>query len=94
MIAPDENSRPRLGRGVRLKNDPLTGEPLLLFPEGVYPLDGIAHDVLCRCSGDVPLKSIIDSLCAEYEADRNTVRDDVCECLAQLRQQMLIVFTP
>jgi pyrroloquinoline quinone biosynthesis protein D len=94
MIALNEQSRPRLARGVRLRNDPITGEPLLLFPEGIFPLDDIAHDVLRRCSGDVPLKSIIDSLCEEYETDRDTVRADVCECLAQLRQQMLITFTP
>jgi pyrroloquinoline quinone biosynthesis protein D len=90
MIPIDEQSRPALARGVRLRNDPITGEPLLLYPEGVLPLDETTHDILTRCSGKSTLESIILALTAEYEADRDTVRLDVCECLAQLRQQMLI----
>jgi pyrroloquinoline quinone biosynthesis protein D len=90
MNSLDEQSRPRLARGVRLRNDPLTDEPLLLFPEGVLPLDDITHDILLRCSGEVTLASIIQSLAEEYETDPDTVRSDVCECLVQLRQRMLI----
>jgi pyrroloquinoline quinone biosynthesis protein D len=92
MISLDEQSRPALARGVRLRNDPLTDEPLLLFPEGVLPLDEITHDILLRCSGEVTLAAIIQSLADEYETDQDTVRVDVCECLVQLRQRMLIAF--
>ena len=93
MIALDEQSRPMLARGVRLRNDPLTEEPLLLFPEGVLPLDEITHDILCRCSGEATLAAIIQSLAEEYETDQDTIRLDVCECLVQLRQRMLIAFS-
>ena len=93
MIPIDEQSRPALARGVRLRNDPITGEPLLLYPEGVLPLDETTHDILTRCSGKSTLESIIVTLANEYEADQGTVRMDVCECLAQLRQQMLIAFS-
>jgi pyrroloquinoline quinone biosynthesis protein D len=92
MMSLDEQSRPALARGVRLRNDPLTDEPLLLFPEGVLPLDEITHDILLRCSGEVTLAAIIQSLADEYETDQDTVRSDVCECLVQLRQRMLIAF--
>jgi pyrroloquinoline quinone biosynthesis protein D len=93
MTPLDQQSLPVLARGVRLRNDPITGEPVLLFPEGVLPLDATTHDIISRCSGESTVASIILSLAGEYEADHDTVRQDVCECLAQLRQQMLIVFS-
>jgi coenzyme PQQ biosynthesis protein PqqD len=93
MISMDEQSRPTLARGVRLRDDPLTGEPLLLFPEGVLPLDTTTHDIISRCSGESSVASIILSLADEYEVDQATVRKDVCECLEQLRQRMLIAFS-
>jgi pyrroloquinoline quinone biosynthesis protein D len=90
MIPMDQQSRPTLARGVRLKDDPISGEPILLYPEGVIPLDATTHDILSRCSGESTLEKIILSLADEYDADQDTVRQDVCECLEQLRQRMLI----
>jgi len=89
----DPQSRPALARGVRLRNDPITGEPVLLFPEGVLPLDTTTHDIILRCSGQATLASIVLALAEEYETDPETVRVDVCECLAQLRQRMLIAIS-
>jgi pyrroloquinoline quinone biosynthesis protein D len=91
MMSPlDEQCRPALARGVRLRNDPITGTPILLFPEGILPLDDATHDILKRCSGQLALESIILSLAEEYEVDHETLRADVCECLTQLRQRMLV----
>lgn len=89
----DEKSRPALARGVRLWIDPISGEPILLFPEGVLPLDETTHDIISRCSGEETLEAIIISLAGEYEADLDTVRTDVRECLEQLRQRMLVAFS-
>ena len=88
----DEQSRPHLARGVRLRNDPISGEPILLFPEGVLPLDDSTHDILSRCTGKTTLESIIIALAEEYVVDAQTMRSDVCECLTQLQQQMLVAF--
>lgn len=93
MIQIDEQSRPEFARGVRLRNDPITGEPVLLFPEGVLPVDGTMHDILRRCNGDLTLASIIQELAKEYDIDPETLRQDVRECLAKLREQMLITFS-
>jgi coenzyme PQQ biosynthesis protein PqqD len=93
MISMDQQSRPVLARGVRLRNDPITGEPVLLYPEGVLPMDATTHDIITRCSGESTVESIILSLAEEYDIDYDTVRRDVCECLAQLRQQMLIAIS-
>jgi coenzyme PQQ biosynthesis protein PqqD len=93
MIAMDQQSRPALARGVRLRNDPITGEPVLLFPEGVLPLDATTHDIISRCSGESTVESIILSMADEYDIDHGTVRRDVCECLEQLRQRMLVAIS-
>jgi coenzyme PQQ biosynthesis protein PqqD len=93
MRAIDLQSFPALARGVRLRNDPITGEPVLLFPEGVLPLDAITHDIVSRCSGKLTVESIVVSLADEYEGDLDTVRNDVRECLEQLRQQMLVAIS-
>ncbi len=93
MMPLDQQCRPALARGVRLRNDPITGEPVLLVPEGVLPLDDTTHDIGSRCSGELTLESIILSLAEEYDADHATVRQDVCECLDQLRQRMLVAIS-
>jgi pyrroloquinoline quinone biosynthesis protein D len=90
MIAMDHQSRPRLARGVRLQDDRITGQPVLLFPEGVLPLDETTYDILTRCSGESTVESIIGALADEYEIDSDTLRGDVCECLEHLRQRMLV----
>jgi pyrroloquinoline quinone biosynthesis protein D len=90
MIAIDQQSRPALARGVRLRNDPITGQPVLLFPEGIMPLDDTTHDILSRCSGESTVESIVLALADEYEIDPGTLGRDVCECLEHLRQRMLV----
>jgi pyrroloquinoline quinone biosynthesis protein D len=85
-----DESRPVLARGVRLRADPLTGEPLLLFPEGILPLDDTTHDILIRCTGDLTLAGIVLALSEEYEAEPDVLRADVVECLTHLRQEMLV----
>jgi pyrroloquinoline quinone biosynthesis protein D len=94
MIPMDAQSRPALARGVRVRNDSITGEPVMLFPEGVLPLDATTHDIINRCSGEATLESIIEALAEEYDAEPDTLRADVCECLDQLRQRMLVVIAP
>jgi len=92
MNALTDQSRPALGRGVRLRGDPLTGEPLLLFPEGVLPLDATTHDILLRCNGDLTLANLLKELNEEYEAEPDELRADVIQCLTQLRQEMLVTW--
>jgi coenzyme PQQ biosynthesis protein PqqD len=86
-----DESRPVLARGARLRADPLTGEPLLLFPEGILPLDATTHDILLRCTGDLTVAGIVLALSEEYEAEPEVLRADVLECLIRLRQEMLLV---
>jgi coenzyme PQQ biosynthesis protein PqqD len=90
MTSLHQDIRPVLARGVRLRNDPITGEPVLLFPEGVLPLDETTCAIVSRCNGDCTVEAIIVALAEEYEVEPDTVRQDVSECLGQLRQRMLV----
>lgn len=91
VISLTQNSLPALARGVRLRDDPITGEPILLYPEGVLELDETTHEIVRRCSGNATLEAIILALADEYEIDAETLQSDVRECLEQLRERMLIV---
>ena len=90
-IGIDQQSHPALARGVRLQTDAKTGEPMLLYPEGVLYLSSTAYDVISRCDGQRTSAAIISSLAEEYEVDVDTLRSDVLECLADLNQRKLLV---
>ena len=86
----DEQSRPRLARGVRLQTDVKTGEPMLLFPEGVLYLSETANAVLSRCNGVETVSGILGLLAEEYEVSPETLREDVLDCLNDLQQRKLV----
>ena len=78
--------------GVRLHTDKATGEPVLLFPEGLIELNAAAHAILTRCNGQLTIAAIISSLSSEYAIGDGDLRDDVLGCLNQLHTRKLIVF--
>jgi pyrroloquinoline quinone biosynthesis protein D len=86
-----EQSRPVLARGVRLQADPATGEPMLLFPEGVLFLSETAHDIVRRCDGSNSIAEVVAALAEEYQAESGTLRQDVLDCLDDLYQRKLVV---
>jgi len=92
MSAIDEQSHPALAAGVRMQMDATTGEPILLFPEGVLHLNTTAQDVVARCDGRSTVEGIVSALANEYEASADTIRGDVLDCLSELRQRKLITF--
>ena len=77
---------------MRLQIDPVEGEPVLLYPEGLVKLNETAHAVLTRCDGTTTVANIIAALGAEYDVCADDLRADVLACLAQLRDQQLVVF--
>jgi len=94
MSSIDEKSCPALVLGVRMQLDVTTGEPVLLFPEGVLHLNATAHEVVSRCDGRTSVAAIVAALAAEYEVERDALRGDVLECLAALQKRKLIHFKP
>ena len=94
MSGIDVKSQPALAARVRLQTDATTGQPVLLYPEGIIELNATAHDILVRCDGKTVLDEILASLAAEYDASHEDLREDVFACLDELHRRNLIVFTP
>ncbi len=91
MSAIDLNCRLALAAHVRLQLDPVSDEPVLLFPEGVLVLNPTAHDIVLHCNGKATVLEIVAALSNEYEIDEATLRTDAVECLADLLARNLIV---
>ena len=82
---------PRLPRGVRLRHDEARGQWTLLAPERVLQLDGVATEVLKRCTGTATLAAIVDDLAATFIADRARIDADVRAMLADLAGKKVLL---
>jgi pyrroloquinoline quinone biosynthesis protein D len=91
---PDLQSRPALPQRVTLRSDPVTGEPVLLYPEGLLVLNATAHEIVMRCDGKTTVHSLLNMLAQEYDADENQLRSEVLACLHGLNQRQLLEFRP
>jgi pyrroloquinoline quinone biosynthesis protein D len=94
MSSPDPALRPVLASHVRLKVDPVGGDPVLLFPEGLLVLNATAHEIVRRCDGRTTIAELIGQLTGEFDAGEEDLRNDVLENLEQLRRQNLLHFLP
>ena len=72
--------------------DPVTCDPVLLYPEGVLPLDESTFDIIRLCSGQRTVTDIVAALAEEYDADKRTLLNHVTECLGQLQEKLLLTF--
>jgi coenzyme PQQ biosynthesis protein PqqD len=86
----DENAKPRLPKGVRLRHDETRGEWLLLAPERVLKADAIAVEILKRCTGERTIRDIVEDLAATFAADRARIDADVRALLADLAAKRVV----
>jgi len=91
MTPIDLTSRPARAPGVRLQLDKVSGQPVLLYPEGVLELNDTAHAILNLCNGATTVDEIVAALATEYDVEPDVLRADALECLADLLKQRLIV---
>ncbi|MBV9013182.1 MAG: pyrroloquinoline quinone biosynthesis peptide chaperone PqqD [Pseudonocardiales bacterium] len=80
--------QPRLRRGVRAGADPLSGETVLLFPEGVLLLNETAAAVIRHCDGCRSVAEVVQEVGTVY---RDVVPEDVMSLLWELITQNLLV---
>ena len=90
MMASDE--LPRLSPGVRLSKDPISGEPILLYPEGHLVLNDTAYDVVTRCDGNTSLEQMVRALAAEYDTSLDILEQEVSVCLKELKEMRVVQF--
>jgi pyrroloquinoline quinone biosynthesis protein D len=88
VIAAD--ARPRLARGVRLREDPARGGHVLLAPERVLNPNRTAIEVLRRCDGERTFAGLVDELAGVFAMDREAIAGDVADLLADLAQKRLV----
>lgn len=85
-----EDSVPALVRGVRMHFDKARDEWVLLAPERMLKLDGIAVEILKRVDGERTLAALADDLCASFQADRAQVLTDCQAFLQQLVDRRMV----
>ncbi len=83
---------PRLARRCRLRTDPLSGEWVLLFPEGLSRLNRSAAEVLGLCDGSRSAREIWGRLALEHRAPVATVERDVRAVLTEFAGRGLVVW--
>ena len=86
----DPGCRPRIPRGVRLREDKVRARWVLLGPERIFEVDGIGVDILKRCSGSATLGQIIADLAKAYGATPEQVAPDVKDFLQGLAAKRII----
>lgn len=85
-----DDTVPRLPRGVRLQQDAVSGDWVLLAPERILKLDEIAHAILSRIDGETRFRAIVEDLAAAYDADPDEVAADSRTLLLQIAERRLL----
>ena len=88
MIADD--ARPRLPRGVRLREDKVRERWVLLAPERVVKVNPIAVEILRLCDGSRSLAEIVAGLAERFKAAAGRVGTDVRALLASLAEKRMV----
>lgn len=86
----DPSAKPRLPRGVRLKQDDVRNEWVLLAPERLLKLNPVSVEILRRCTGEASLAEIVDDLSRSFNAPRDRVEADVDAMLSELVRKRLV----
>ena len=87
----DEQSVPRLPRGVRFKFDNPRDQWVVLAPERVFVLDAVGVEIIRRCDGESSVAGIIDGLAEAYKAPREMILKDVVQFLQDFADKGVIV---
>ncbi len=80
--------RPQLRRGVRAGTDPLSGETVLLFPEGVLIMNETAAAVVRQCDGSHSVADLLQSISEVYD---DVAVEEILSLLQDLIAQGLLV---
>ncbi|SHK46447.1 pyrroloquinoline quinone biosynthesis peptide chaperone PqqD [Halomonas caseinilytica] len=90
MTEIQESDIVRIPRGVRLREDKQRGGWVLLAPERVFQLDGIAQAVIGHVDGERRVGEIVDRLCEAYQAPRERIAEDVIAMFAGLVEKRVL----
>src|SRR5579872_6652460 len=70
------NDRPALAAKTRVRRDPLTGEPIVLYPEGVLRLNRTGAAIVALCDGRRTVPAIVAELAEKFRTGTSGVSSD------------------
>lgn len=85
-----QTARPRLVARARVQTDRVSGEPVLLYPEGVVLLNATGVAIITLCDGTRSFPEILSRLAADYNAPVSALEADVGDYIWKLYQQSLM----
>lgn len=80
----------RLARGVRLRDDAVRGQQVLLAPERAMALDDIAVKIVQALDGVRSIDAITDAFAAEFGAPRDQIIGDVSAFVQELSDRRML----
>ena len=80
----------RLARGVRLREDPVRGQTVLLAPERALALDEIAVAIVKALDGTHDLDTIAADFARQFDAPREQVLADVIAFIREFSDRRLL----
>ncbi len=81
---------PRLLAKARVQTDRVSGQPVLLYPEGVLLLNATGAAIIRLCDGTQTFAEILALLASSYQTSAESLAQDVGTYLHQLYQHSLI----
>lgn len=80
----------RLARGVRLREDPVRGQTVLLAPERALALNEIAVAIVKALDGERDLDTIAEDFARQFEAPKDQVLSDVIAFIREFSDRRLL----
>ncbi|GEO84134.1 MULTISPECIES: pyrroloquinoline quinone biosynthesis peptide chaperone PqqD [Alphaproteobacteria] len=80
----------RLARGVRLREDPVRGQTVLLAPERALALDEIAVAIVKALDGTRDLDTIAADFARQFDAPQDQVLTDVIAFIREFSDRRLL----
>ena|SRR5436309_1251134 len=87
-----QHVRPRLVAKARMQIDKVSGEPVLLYPEGLLLLNATGAAIIQLCDGQHTFLEIVMELAVQYNVSPEVLRSDVGEYLVRLHERALMNF--
>lgn len=89
MAAIPMTACPKIFRA-RVQADPVSGKPVLLYPEGALMLNPTGHAIVLLCNGEVTVADLIAALAARYQVSSESISEEVTGYLGRLRERNLL----
>ena len=80
----------KLARGVRLREDPVRGQNVLLAPERALALDDIAVMIVHALDGERDLDAIASDFALKFEAPKDQILADVIAFVDEFSKRRML----